>query len=346
MLLFFAAAFKPSYSLRVCMGSRKTDVCCPDFPFDTKQRHGNSNASCYYVCTWQPVDCIKIIEKRIEGLGDGGSYFLPETSEENSNQERVQFSTTLLTIDGYGNSGQLQLTLGVNITWQSNGSRWDDDCSQYKNRLSCEMFIDRTKNQRVFITKPSKTKSYDFYLSDDIKSSLLSKKMEGFPLLVFRNGFVEWSGIIQVTIGCPLDVVRFPVDEQACDIRWMMAPRVKETAIELTCLTLAEHPSSNSDWQLIGFHKFNKRDHHGCRIELRRRSLKLLATLVLPFVLFNLLVSLVYFLPPMSGEWIGYSVTLVLSFSVLVIAIRDMVPSTAEMIPFGESSRNGKTHRR
>ena len=100
--------------------------------------------------------------------------------------------------------------------------------------------------------------------------------------------------------------------------------------IEPICKKDGEH-LYNSDWQLKRFYRIDTPDHRGCRIELARRPLKLMATVVLPFLLFNLLVPSVCFLPPSSGERIGYSVTLVLSFSVLVMALGDMVPSTANV---------------
>ena len=80
----------------------------------------------------------------------------------------------------------------------------------------------------------------------------------------------------------------------------------------------------NNQWKLMEFTMRND----ACYLVLSRRSERILATIGIPFILLNALICLVYFLPPSSGERVGYSVTLVLSFSLLVMAIDKMVPSS------------------
>ena len=62
-------------------------------------------------------------------------------------------------------------------------------------------------------------------------------------------------------------------------------------------------------------------------ITITRHHEALMVSMVIPFICFNILVGLVYLLPPSSGERVGYSITLVLTFSVLLMSINNLVPS-------------------
>ena len=291
---------------------------------------------CEYNCTGPKTMCADIVKDRITNLGKKGSYLIEENRADES-EECLNFTVTLLAVDSLNYAGVLQLTLGIEVTWQSDLSRWDS-CQENKppNESSienaCDLFVNRTKKFALFVTQPSKTKNYDFKLINDANSSLLSKKMEGFPLVIHRNGAANWSGIIQVAIKCNLDVTRFPLDNQTCNIAWKLIPWRKKIQLKPECRKGEE--VDNTDWTVRGF-KLNDTTKV-CQLILERRSMKWIATLVLPFGAFNFLVSLVYFLPPSSGERVGYSVTLVLSFSVILMAVGDLVPSSETLFPMRE----------
>ena len=68
-----------------------------------------------------------------------------------------------------------------------------------------------------------------------------------------------------------------------------------------------------------------------------RVSTNVLTTLVLPIIFFNLLVNLVYWLPIDSGERVGYSVTLVLTFAVLTMQVNSLFPPSGEMPIMGKN---------
>ena len=80
--------------------------------------------------------------------------------------------------------------------------------------------------------------------------------------------------------------------------------------------------SGNSEWVLTGYELLDDTFH----IILQRRYNWVVLTLVIPFLLFNILVGLVYLLPTSSGERVGYSITLVLALSLHTMTITDLVP--------------------
>ena len=319
---------KPQEKELPCVHNFQTDHCCDNFDFDPSKVASRQPITCEITCPKEPERCLKIIQNRIESMGNQGSYFLPENED-----EILNFASTLKSIEGLSYDGILKVTLKIHIAWNTESYRWDLNCRNISYKEACEQFVERTRVKKVFVTNPMTTKSYDFHLKYDTTSTLLSKKMDGFPLLIYRNGMVEWSGVIQVSLKCPLDVTRFPMDAQICDIEWLSAPTRKRLEMIFFCHK-EKDMMENLAWNLISFRSDKK--NLGCKIILKRRSIKIMATLVIPFLLLNLLVFLVYFLPPSSGERVGYSVTLVLSFSVLVMAIGDLVPSSSDITPVGK----------
>ena len=65
-------------------------------------------------------------------------------------------------------------------------------------------------------------------------------------------------------------------------------------------------------------------------LKLRRLTGTIIATTVLPVIFFNFLIDLVFLLPPASGERVGFSVTLVLTFSVLLMGVGNIIPTSAD----------------
>ena len=158
------------------------------------------------------------------------------------------------------------------------------------------------------------------------------KKMAGYPLRIFRDGRVEWRGVIHVALNCKMDVFRFPFDEQNCSLKWLLIPDQED--MSLTFVKTPSNSSGNSEWDLAAYELRDDTFH----IVLRRRWGRVLSTLVIPFLLFNILVGLVYLLPTSSGERVGYSITLVLSFSFLMMQITDLVPPSNNGSPTGKQN--------
>ncbi len=68
-------------------------------------------------------------------------------------------------------------------------------------------------------------------------------------------------------------------------------------------------------------------------LHLRRKPLFYVVNFILPSVLLALLVLLVFHLPPESGEKISMAVTLLLSYSVLILMISESVPHSSQGVP-------------
>jgi nicotinic acetylcholine receptor len=68
-------------------------------------------------------------------------------------------------------------------------------------------------------------------------------------------------------------------------------------------------------------------------IPIRRKTLYYMYNIVFPCMMMSTLTVLVFCLPPDSGEKIALGVTVLLAFSVFMLAIAEKMPETSESIP-------------
>uniref|UniRef100_A0A3P8YQK2 Uncharacterized protein n=1 Tax=Esox lucius TaxID=8010 RepID=A0A3P8YQK2_ESOLU len=80
--------------------------------------------------------------------------------------------------------------------------------------------------------------------------------------------------------------------------------------------------SENNDWHLLIY-----------KITLRRRPLLYIINLVVPVAFFLVLDLASYFISEAKGEKLGFKVTILLSISVLLLILNDILPSTANNLP-------------
>ncbi|ODM98991.1 Neuronal acetylcholine receptor subunit alpha-10 [Orchesella cincta] len=66
---------------------------------------------------------------------------------------------------------------------------------------------------------------------------------------------------------------------------------------------------------------------------IRRKTLYYIYNIVLPCMMLSVLTLLVFCLPPDSGEKIALGITVLLAFSVFMLAISEALPETSESIP-------------
>ena len=67
--------------------------------------------------------------------------------------------------------------------------------------------------------------------------------------------------------------------------------------------------------------------------QIRRKTLYYMYNIVFPCMMMSTLTVLVFCLPPDSGEKIALGVTVLLAFSVFMLAIAEKMPETSESIP-------------
>ena len=310
----------------------KSDQCCPTLYSNSSRNTKECTKDHIMACDDPVKSCKEIITDRISGLNDNGVYFLPESfygvdMENRKDLRNLLFNMDLLSVGDLGHDGVLHVTVRVTVSWTNNDLRWDEDrpgC--LSSTPACQLFLKRTKDFERFVTLASNTKVYNFKLVNDTTTDLLSKKMEAYPLIVERNGTVAWSGELHLDVRCALKSVNYyPFDAQICRLQWEMVPELRQG---MRLQFEGDQKADNSDHWHVKSYKFVGGSQNGAfRLILLREPMTVMVTVLVPFLCFNALIGLVYVLPASSGERVGFSVTLVLSFSVLLMGISSMVPS-------------------
>ncbi|KAM4580726.1 neuronal acetylcholine receptor subunit alpha-7-like [Odontesthes bonariensis] len=162
-------------------------------------------------------------------------------------------------------------------------------------------------------------------------------------VLVNSSGFCEYlpPGIFIST--CNVDVRWFPFDIQRCELKfgswtfdgWLLDIQMKEADVSGYML--------NGEWDLLEVPGDRHEVFYDCCAEpypdvtfvvtLRRRTLFYALNLLLPCVLLSSMTLLVFLLPANSGEKISLGITVLLSLTVFMLMVAEIMPATSDSVP-------------
>ncbi|KAK5925018.1 hypothetical protein CgunFtcFv8_017579 [Champsocephalus gunnari] len=162
-------------------------------------------------------------------------------------------------------------------------------------------------------------------------------------VLVNASGYCQYipPGILKST--CYIDVRWFPFDVQKCDLKfgswthngWLLDLQMLDVD------TSTYIP--NGEWDLVGVPaKRNELYYECCKepypdvtftVTMRRRTLYYGLNLLIPCVLLSGLAMLVFLLPADSGEKISLGITVLLSLTVFMLLVAEIMPATSDSVP-------------
>uniref|UniRef100_A0A8C9RIN3 Neuronal acetylcholine receptor subunit alpha-7 n=2 Tax=Scleropages formosus TaxID=113540 RepID=A0A8C9RIN3_SCLFO len=162
-------------------------------------------------------------------------------------------------------------------------------------------------------------------------------------VLVNASGACQYipPGILKST--CYIDVRWFPFDVQKCDLKfgswthngWLLDLHMVEVDISSYI--------PNGEWDLVGVPgKRNELYYDCCKepypdvtftVTIRRRTLYYGLNLLIPCVLISGLALLVFLLPADSGEKISLGITVLLSLTVFMLLVAEIMPATSDSVP-------------
>ncbi|XP_034030634.1 neuronal acetylcholine receptor subunit alpha-7-like [Thalassophryne amazonica] len=162
-------------------------------------------------------------------------------------------------------------------------------------------------------------------------------------VLVNSSGFCEYlpPGIFVST--CSVDVRWFPFDIQRCELKfgswtfdgWLLDLQMKEADVS--------GYMPNGEWDLLGVPGDRHEVFYDCCAEpypdvtfvvtLRRRTLFYALNLLIPCVLLSSMTLLVFLLPANSGEKISLGITVLLSLTVFMLMVAEIMPTTSDSVP-------------
>uniref|UniRef100_A0A673VWA0 Neuronal acetylcholine receptor subunit alpha-7 n=1 Tax=Salmo trutta TaxID=8032 RepID=A0A673VWA0_SALTR len=162
-------------------------------------------------------------------------------------------------------------------------------------------------------------------------------------VLVNSSGSCQYipPGILKST--CYIDVRWFPFDVQKCDLKfgswtyngWLLDLQILDVDISSYI--------PNGEWDLVGVPvKRNELYYDCCKepypdvtftVTMRRRTLYYGLNLLIPCVLISGLALLVFLLPADSGEKISLGITVLLSLTVFMLLVAEIMPATSDSVP-------------
>ncbi|XP_040047303.2 5-hydroxytryptamine receptor 3A [Gasterosteus aculeatus] len=183
----------------------------------------------------------------------------------------------------------------------------------------------------------------DVFIVEDVSDSgtiqhspLVSLSPEGSLLAITRQ---------RLTATCLLVVTLFPFDQQRCNFTFssmnkasiMLGPINNETALTRTS---EEFMVTQGEWELDKMEIFEYRNNISrypdkliYTVTISRRPLLYVVIFILPLLFFVWLDVASFFISEARGEKLSFKVTVLLSISVLLLILKDMMPSTENHLP-------------
>uniref|UniRef100_A0A8C0HYJ9 Cholinergic receptor nicotinic alpha 7 subunit n=1 Tax=Balaenoptera musculus TaxID=9771 RepID=A0A8C0HYJ9_BALMU len=177
---------------------------------------------------------------------------------------------------------------------------------------------------------------------------------ERFDATFHTNVLVNSSGHCQYLppgifkSSCYIDVRWFPFDVQQCKLKfgswsyggWSLDLQMQEADISGYI--------PNGEWDLVGVPgKRSEKFYECCKepypdvtftVTIRRRTLYYGLNLLIPCVLISALALLVFLLPADSGEKISLGITVLLSLTVFMLLVAEIMPATSDSVPLIDES--------
>ncbi|KAM3615245.1 uncharacterized protein V6R79_025396 [Siganus canaliculatus] len=239
----------------------------------------------------------------------------------------VQFSFTLLQVMDVDEKNQIITTNAwLQMQWYDHYLQWNQ--SEYPGVKNLRFTPDQVWTPDILLYNSAHDK-FDATFKTNV--------------LVNSSGFCEFlpPGIFMST--CNVDVRWFPFDIQRCELKfgswtfdgWLLDIQMKEADVS--------GYMPNGEWDLLEVPGDRHEVFYDCCAEpypdvtfvvtLRRRTLFYALNLLIPCVLLSSMTLLVFLLPANSGEKISLGITVLLSLTVFMLMVAEIMPATSDSVP-------------
>nr|XP_046256703.1 neuronal acetylcholine receptor subunit alpha-7-like isoform X2 [Scatophagus argus] len=238
----------------------------------------------------------------------------------------VQFSLTLMQVMDVDEKNQIITTNAWLQMWYDHYLQWNQ--SEYPGVKNLRFTPDQVWTPDILLYNSAHDK-FDATFKTNV--------------LVNSSGFCEYlpPGIFIST--CNVDVRWFPFDIQRCELKfgswtfdgWLLDLQMKEADVS--------GYMPNGEWDLLEVPGGRHEVFYDCCAEpypdvtfvvtLRRRTLFYALNLLIPCVLLSSMTLLVFLLPANSGEKISLGITVLLSLTVFMLMVAEIMPATSDSVP-------------
>ncbi|XP_053287958.1 neuronal acetylcholine receptor subunit alpha-7 isoform X2 [Pleuronectes platessa] len=238
----------------------------------------------------------------------------------------VQFSFTLMQVMDVDEKNQILTTNAWLQMWYDHYLQWNQ--SEYPGVKNLRFTSDQIWTPDILLYNSAHDK-FDATFKTNV--------------LVNSSGFCEYlpPGIFIST--CKVDVRWFPFDIQRCELKfgswtfdgWLLDIQMKEADVS--------GYQRNGEWDLVEVPGDRHEVFYDCCAEpypdvtfvvtLRRRTLFYALNLLLPCVLLSSMTLVSFLLPANSGEKISLGITVLLSLTVFMLMVAEIMPATSDSVP-------------
>ncbi|XP_062316135.1 neuronal acetylcholine receptor subunit alpha-4b [Osmerus eperlanus] len=162
---------------------------------------------------------------------------------------------------------------------------------------------------------------------------------------LFYDGRIKWTPPAIYKSSCSIDVTFFPFDQQNCKMKFgsWTYDRAKIDLISMDSNVDQMDYWESGEWVIIdAVGKYNTKKYECCTeiypdityyFIIRRLPLFYTINLIIPCLLISCLTVLVFYLPSQCGEKITLCISVLLSLTVFLLLITEIIPSTSLVIP-------------
>ncbi|XP_077441713.1 neuronal acetylcholine receptor subunit alpha-4-like [Vanacampus margaritifer] len=162
---------------------------------------------------------------------------------------------------------------------------------------------------------------------------------------LFHDGRIKWMPPAIYKSSCSIDVTFFPFDQQSCKMKFgsWTYDRAKIDLISMAGDVDQMDYWESGEWVIMNaVGKYNTKKYECCTeiyadityyFIIRRLPLFYTINLIIPCLLISCLTVLVFYLPSQCGEKITLCISVLLSLTVFLLLITEIIPSTSLVIP-------------
>ncbi|ELT98071.1 hypothetical protein CAPTEDRAFT_200914 [Capitella teleta] len=186
----------------------------------------------------------------------------------------------------------------------------------------------------------------DFAIYDSLNSRIVENSYSG--LFVRHDGTVVFIPIVVASLPCDGDISTFPYDIHRCTISigsWIYSPNEVSLISGADEGLFLQHYQQNQQWSLqLDSHNMesilddccsDQGDYQTAKyhVTIRRNASFFFFALIFPGCLLNLIVTVMFILPPEFQDKINIGVSIFLSHIVLIMVLVEVIPSNGQSLP-------------
>lgn len=169
------------------------------------------------------------------------------------------------------------------------------------------------------------------------------KEREYEKAIVHEEGFVNYDGLLKTETFCQPNLKNFPFDEHDCSVQFIATSTVitnimnkkpklfddnakwiyyQQDPCDLDLAPSRYGAQQNKERRIIVF-----------PIKIIRRPSFLFVNIAVPLLVLSVLNTVVYFIPAVPQDRLSFSIALLLSFTVYLIYVAELIPATCNPAP-------------